>query len=61
MKPLSEIETYLLDMDGTIYLSDYVYPCTLPFLSLLKEQGKRYIFLTNNSSTNKPSFIWLDN
>ena len=57
MKPLSEIETYLLDMDGTIYLSDYVYPCTLPFLSLLKEQGKRYIFLTNNSSTNKSAYL----
>ena len=57
MKPLKEIETYLLDMDGTIYLSDYVYPCTLPFLSLLKEQGKRYIFLTNNSSTNKSAYL----
>jgi len=57
MKPLTEIETYLLDMDGTIYLSDYVYPCTLPFLSLLKAQGKRYIFLTNNSSTNKTAYL----
>lgn len=57
MKNLSDIKTFLLDMDGTIYLGNKVFPCTVPFLELLKKQGKRYIFLTNNSSKNKYAYI----
>ena len=53
MKDLRDISLYLLDMDGTIYLGDRVFDCTLPFLSLLKEQGKHYIFLTNNCTRNR--------
>lgn len=57
MKNLREIDTFLLDMDGTIYLGDRLFDCTLPFLQLLRRQNKRYIFLTNNSSKNKTAYL----
>ncbi len=57
MKDLRDISLYLLDMDGTIYLGDRVFDCTLPFLSLLKQQGKRYIFLTNNCTRNRYAYL----
>jgi len=53
MRDLREIKTFLLDMDGTIYLSNRLFDCTTPFLDCLRAQGKRYIFLTNNSSRNR--------
>ena len=53
MKDLRDISLYLLDMDGTIYLGDRVFDCTLPFLAALREQGKHYIFLTNNCTRNR--------
>lgn len=49
---LSEIDCFLLDMDGTLYLGDAPIEGTLPFLAALKERGKRALFLTNNSSKN---------
>ena len=57
MKDLRDISLYLLDMDGTIYLGDRVFDCTLPFLSLLREQGKHYIFLTNNCTRNRYAYF----
>lgn len=57
MKDLRDISLFLLDMDGTIYLGDRVFDCTLPFLSLLKEQGKHYIFLTNNCTRNRYAYL----
>lgn len=56
MKDLRDISLFLLDMDGTIYLGDRVFECTMPFLNLLKEQGKRYMFLTNNSTRNRYAY-----
>ena len=57
MKDLRDISLFLLDMDGTIYLGNRVFNCTLPFLNLLKEQGKRYIFLTNNCTKNRKAYL----
>ncbi len=57
MNNLHEINTFLLDMDGTIYLGDRLFDCTLPFLELLRRQNKRYFFLTNNSSRNKGAYL----
>ncbi|WP_044957378.1 HAD-IIA family hydrolase [Butyrivibrio sp. LC3010] len=47
---LQNCELFLLDMDGTLYLGDNVFPCALEFINFLEENGKRYIYLTNNSS-----------
>lgn len=56
MHKLQEVECFLLDMDGTIYLSDKLIDGTLDFLNSLKQQNKRYIFLTNNSSKNRLNY-----
>lgn len=57
MKSLKDINVFLLDMDGTIYLGDELIPGAKEFLARIKERGKRYIFLTNNSSKNKISYV----
>jgi len=57
MKNIKDIKLYLLDMDGTIYLGNRLFDCTIPFLELLKSQGKEYIFLTNNSSKNRNVYV----
>ncbi len=49
-KRLEKIKLFALDMDGTIYLGNQIFPFTLPFLEGLKKAGKKYVFLTNNSS-----------
>jgi len=54
---LKDKTLWLLDMDGTIYEDNDVFPCTLPFLQALKENGARYVFLTNNSSKSVEDYI----
>lgn len=48
---------YLLDMDGTLYLGDEIFPFTIPFLDSLKRHGRKYLFMTNNSSKSVDSYI----
>lgn len=50
---LSAIKCYLLDMDGTFYLGNKLIDGAIEFIKILEKQGKRYLFLTNNSSKNK--------
>ena len=47
---LSTVRGFLLDMDGTFYLSDRLLEGALRFIDLLREQKKEFLFLTNNSS-----------
>ena len=49
---------FLLDMDGTIYLGNRLFDATIPFLNKIKENGGKYVFLTNNSS--KSTQIYID-
>lgn len=50
MNTLSNIRAFLLDMDGTFYLSNRLYPDSLPFMRTLSSLGIDYLFLTNNST-----------
>ena len=52
-----DIELFLLDMDGTIYLGDRLFDCTKPFLETVRALGKRYLFLTNNSSKDRTAYV----
>ena len=57
MKNLKAKTAYLLDMDGTIYLGDELIDGSKEFLETIKKEGKRYIFLTNNSSKSKEAYV----
>ena len=48
---------FLLDMDGTIYLDQSLFPGTIPFLDAVRAAGGRYLFLTNNSSRSVDAYI----
>ena len=45
---LQEKKLFLLDMDGTIYLDQTLFAGTIDFLSAVRKNGGRYLFLTNN-------------
>ncbi len=47
---LKDVKLFVLDMDGTVHISGELFPWTIPFLERIRELGKRYVFLTNNSS-----------
>ncbi|GGE07068.1 haloacid dehalogenase [Marinithermofilum abyssi] len=46
---MKRYEGYLLDLDGTLYRGNEVIPGALEFVNKLKDSGKPYLFLTNNS------------
>ena len=48
---------YLFDMDGTLYLGNRLYDFTLELLDTLKRTGRRYLFMTNNSSKSVEDYI----
>lgn len=54
---LKNIKLFLFDMDGTLYLGDRLYDFTKELLSTIKKQGKRYLFMTNNSSKSVEDYI----
>ena len=54
---LRETELFLFDMDGTLYLGDEVYPGAIELMEKLPELGKKYIYLTNNSSRAGEDYI----
>lgn len=58
MRELREIELFMLDMDGTIYLEDELIPGAKDFFSLLEQQNKEFVFMTNNSSKSK--YVYLE-
>ena len=54
---LKDIKYFLLDMDGTMYLDNELFDGTLDFLDYLKTNGKRAMYITNNSSRSVDSYI----
>lgn len=54
---LRRIKHVALDMDGTIYLSDTLFPYTIPFLARLERLGITYSFLTNNPTKNRRDYV----
>jgi HAD superfamily hydrolase (TIGR01450 family) len=49
-RTIHDIRAFLLDMDGTLYVTEQLVPGALEFLALLRERELPYVFLTNNSS-----------
>lgn len=54
---LRAIKHVALDMDGTIYLSNTIFPFTIPFLEGLGRKGITYSFLTNNPTKSLEAYI----
>ena len=54
---LGDKKLFLLDMDGTIYLSDHLFDGAAEFLRTVKALGGRWVFLTNNSSRGTEAYI----
>jgi HAD superfamily hydrolase (TIGR01450 family) len=57
MPNLSKIRHIALDMDGTIYIGQRLYPQTLPFLAKLTQLGITHSFLTNNCSRSRAEYV----
>lgn len=57
MKRLTEIGLFLFDMDGTLYLGERLYDFTKELLLTIRRQGKRYLFMTNNSSKSVADYV----
>lgn len=53
---LDTCKHFILDMDGTFYLSDTIIPGSRAFIQRVKETGRDFLFFTNNSSTNAQSY-----
>ena len=54
---LGRIRLFLFDMDGTLYLGDRLFDFTLELLDTLKATGRKYLFMTNNSSKSVEDYI----
>ena len=54
--PLRQVECFLLDMDGTFYLGEELIEGSLEFIDALNRIGRRYLFLTNNSSKDSQQY-----
>lgn len=57
MRRLAQVRCFVLDMDGTIYLSSRLFPFTKPFLQRLEETGRSYCFFTNNSTKHQKDYL----
>ena len=54
---LRAIRHIALDMDGTIYLSNTIFPFTIDFLAKLDRLGISYSFLTNNPTRSLEDYM----
>ena len=54
---INKIKLFALDMDGTIYLGTKWIDGAREFLDAVENSGRRYVFLTNNSSKDPTSYV----
>lgn len=57
MHPICQKKLFLLDMDGTLYLGDRLFPETPAFLEAVRARGGRSVFVTNNSSKSVQAYV----
>ncbi len=57
MERLGNIKLYLFDMDGTLYLGQQLYSFTKELLQTIRNSGRKYLFVTNNSSKSVNDYI----
>lgn len=54
---IGKISLFLFDMDGTLYLGEQLYDFTYELLEKIRENGKKYLFMTNNSSKSVVDYV----
>ena len=54
---LADIDGFLLDLDGTLYLGKKTFPWTARLLEVLRSRDKRRLFVTNNSSKGTADYV----
>ena len=54
---IKNMKLYLFDMDGTLYLGNRLYDFTPELLDTLKKTGRKYLFMTNNSSKSVEDYV----
>lgn len=57
MNSLQDVRCFLLDMDGTFYLGEQLLEGALRFIDVLNQQGRDFLFLTNNSSKDSQQYV----
>lgn len=57
VKTLKSVKCFLLDMDGTFYLGNNLIPGSLEFIQAVKDSGRDFLFLTNNSSRSADYYV----
>ena len=57
IEALKKVRHIALDMDGTIYNGNTLFPFTIPFLAKLKKWGIGYSFLTNNPTKSASDYV----
>lgn len=54
---IKNIECFVFDMDGTIYLGNEVIDGSIELINYLKNNGYKYFFFTNNSSKSPEVYV----
>ncbi len=54
---LKQIELFVLDMDGTIYLGEKILPGAIEFVKTARKTGRKVVFFTNNASKNPNNYV----
>ena len=57
MKSLNDVKLFLLDMDGTFYPGNRLIDGSLDFIHRVRQTGRDFLFLTNNSSHNAAFYV----
>lgn len=56
-KRFENTRLFLFDMDGTLYIGNRLFDFTEELLSSIKREGKKYLFITNNSSKSVNAYV----
>ncbi len=56
LERLKNVRAVLLDMDGVIYVGDQALPGVQEFLDYMETTGRKWLFVTNNSSRTSQAF-----
>lgn len=52
-----DIELFLFDLDGTLYIDEALFPFTRDLLRTIRREGRKYLFMTNNSSKSVHAYV----